>query len=94
MYACDEETEVDLARFNRFIREILDGQLTRNTFRPWEVQLLLDLDACQVPGPKRTDLLRRYQKAVQSQLLRGTGGFVTFGQFLKRRQKRGPSEPE
>jgi len=94
MHACDRETEVDLARFNRFIREILDGQLTRNTFRSWEVQLLLDLDACQEPASKRTELLRRYQKAVQSQSLRGTGKFVTFGQFLERRLKRGPSEPE
>ena len=31
-----------LAQFNRLIQELLRGNMQRNTFRPWEVELLLD----------------------------------------------------
>ena len=35
--------------FNRLIGDLLRGTMSRNAFQPWEVELLLDLDACQVP---------------------------------------------
>ena len=37
-----------LGQFNRLIRELLRGQINRNTFRPWEVELLLDIESCSL----------------------------------------------
>ena len=38
-----------LNRFNRLIGELLRGAISRNAFQPWEVELLLDLETCQIP---------------------------------------------
>ena len=43
------EQELMLNRFNRLIGELLRGAMSRNVFQPWEVELLLDLDTCQIP---------------------------------------------
>jgi hypothetical protein len=65
------DSEVILAQFNRLIQELLRGSSTRNTFRPWEVELLLDMESCELKESKRKEILRRYQKAVQKQLEKG-----------------------
>ena len=54
-----------LAQFNRLIQEVLRGNMTRNTFRPWEVELLLDIEGCGLRDAARRETLRRYQRAVQ-----------------------------
>ena len=60
-----------LGQFNRLIRELLRGQINRNTFRPWEVELLLDIEDCGLRESAKDGALRRYQKAVQRQMERG-----------------------
>jgi len=72
-------------QFNRLIRELLRGQINRNSFRPWEVELLLDIDDCGLRESARDSALRRYQKAVQHQLERGATAPMKLSEFLKRK---------
>ena len=74
-----------LMQFNRLIRELLRGQINRNTFRPWEVELLLDIDDCGLRESAKDGALRRYQKAVQRQLERGATAPMKLSEFLKRK---------
>ena len=74
-----------LGQFNRLIRELLRGQINRNTFRPWEVELLLDVENCNLRDSSRESTLRRYQKAVQRQLERGAVRPMKLSEFLGRK---------
>jgi hypothetical protein len=74
--------EAILAQFNRLIRELLRGQITRNTFRPWEVKLLLDFEGCRLREATRERTLRRYQKAVQRQMELGAAEPMLLSEFL------------
>jgi hypothetical protein len=77
--------EVILGQFNRLIRELLRGKINRNTFRPWEVELLLDIENCHVKDHLKDSVLRRYQKAVQRQLERGATSPMKLSEFLRRK---------
>jgi hypothetical protein len=79
------DPEDTLAQFNRLLRELLRGQIARNTFRPWEVELLLDIESCGLRETSRDATLRRYQKAVQRQLLRGVEQPMKLSEFLGRK---------
>jgi hypothetical protein len=65
------DSETVLAQFNRLIQELLRGNVNRNTFRPWEIELLLDFELCEFPDSNKRELLKRYQKAVQRHMERG-----------------------
>ena len=71
-----------LSQFNRLIRELLRGQINRNTFRPWEVELLLDVESCGLREASKASTLRRYQKAVQRQMERGATAPVKLSEYL------------
>jgi hypothetical protein len=75
-------------RFNRLVKEILQGEVRRNTFQPWEVYLLLDLEACRLTRSRREDALRRYQRAVQRQLERGELPPVRFSDYVGQRARK------
>jgi len=74
-----------LAQFNRLIRELMRGRFTRNTFQPWEVALLLDVESCNLKDASKDGILRRYQKAVQRQVEKGSGTFMLLSEFLGRK---------
>ena len=57
-----EESERMLSQFNKLITELLKGTLSRNTFRPWEVDILLDIEHCNLKDGNKRETLRRYQK--------------------------------
>ncbi len=79
------DPEETLAHFNRLMRELLRGQISRNTFQPWEVELLLDIESCGLKDAARENTLRRYQKAVQRQLTRGVTEPIKLSEFLGRK---------
>ena len=79
------DPEETLVQFNRLLRELLRGQINRNTFRPWEVELLLDIESCNLRDSSRDGILRRYQKAVQRQLTRGITPPMKLSEFLSRK---------
>ena len=87
-----EDTIIDgeavLYRFNRLIRELLQGVIKRNTFRPWEIEILLDIDSCELNGSNRRETLRRYQRAVQRQIENGARTPMKLSEYLATRGTR------
>jgi hypothetical protein len=78
--------EETLAHFNRLIRELLRGKMTRNTFQPWEIEVLLDIENCNLRESARQHTLRRYQQAVHRQLEKGAEVPMKLSEFLERKR--------
>lgn len=83
-----EQGELQLNRFRRLMGELQRGEMTRNSFEPWEIDLLLDFEACEVPSRRRTEILRQYQRAVERQLESGPGPPMKLSHFLILREQR------
>ncbi len=84
------DLELTVNRFNRLVKEILQGEVRRTCFEPWEVDFLVDLEECGLTRSRRDEALRRYQRAVQRQLEQGQIPPVRFAKFLGRRKPRIP----
>lgn len=77
-----QDSEIVLARFNRLIQELLRGAMNRNTFRPWEIEILLDIENCRLKDAGKKELLRRYQRAVQRAMERGAPTPMKLSEYL------------
>jgi hypothetical protein len=77
-------------RFNRLMRDLLKGEMSRNSFRLWEAEILLDIMSCDVAGPSMRDHLRRYQKAAQRQMAKGRSLPLKFSEYLDSLRGRHP----
>ncbi len=87
--------EAMLAQFNRLIQELLRGTMNRNTFRPWEINILLDIESCALKDGNKRELLRRYQKAVIRQMDKGAETPMKLSEFLDlQKAKRGELDSE
>ena len=75
-------SEARLNRFNRLMQELIRGNMNRNTFQPWEIEILLDIDACQIREPVKRETLRRYQKAVQRAMEKGAPTPLRLSEYL------------
>jgi len=75
-----------LPQFNHLIRELIRGKILRNTFRAWEIELLLDIESCRLRESARDNILRRYQKAVQRQMEKGETRLMKLSEFLVRKR--------
>jgi hypothetical protein len=78
-----QDSEAVLARFNKLVQELLRGAITRNTFRPWEVDILLDIEGCNLREGGRREILRRYQKAVQRAMEKGAPEPLKLSEYLQ-----------
>ena len=76
------DSETVLAQFNRLIQELLRGSMNRNTFRPWEIEILLDIEGCDLRDASKRETLRRYQKAVQRHMERGARLPLKLSEYL------------
>jgi len=83
MYESVPDSDAILAQFNRLIQELLRGSLQRNTFRPWEVALLLDIEGCGLRDAARRETLRRYQRAVQRHMEKGGDAPLKLSEYLE-----------
>jgi hypothetical protein len=81
------EREIDaetlLNQFNRLVQELLRGNISRNTFRPWEIELLLDIETCQLKDGQKRETMRRYQRAVQRQMEKGATAPMKLSEYLE-----------
>jgi len=77
------DSDAVLAQFNRLIQELLRGSMNRNTFRPWEVELLLDIESCNLRDSSRRETLRRYQRAVQRHMEKGARLPLKLSEYLE-----------
>src|SRR5277367_6925544 len=82
MLAETQNSEVLLTRFNKLLQELVRGSMNRNTFQPWEIQILLDIEACQIREPVKRETLRRYQKAVQRAMEKGAPTPLRLSEYL------------
>ena len=82
------ELELMLNRFNRLIGEVMRGVLARNSFQPWEVEILFDLENCRLERRRRLEILRQYQRAVERQMTAGPGPPMKLSEFLAMRALR------
>jgi hypothetical protein len=80
--------ELMLNRFRRLVRDLQRGTITRNDFEPWEVDILLDIESCQLERGRREETLQHYQRAVERQLEIGAGPPMKLSEFLKLRAGR------
>ncbi len=62
------DLELLLNRFNRLMRDLIRGETERNSFQPWEIELLLDIEACQLSRTRRIPVLKQYQRAMERQI--------------------------
>ena len=76
------DSEARLNRFNRLMQELIRGAITRNTFQPWEIEILLDIEACGFAEPVKRETLRRYQKAVQRAMEKGAQTPQRLSEYL------------
>jgi hypothetical protein len=83
MYESQPDSDAVLAQFNRLIQELLRGNMRRNTFRPWEVELLLDIEACSLRESAKRETLKRYQKAVQKHMEKGARLPLKLSEYLE-----------
>ena len=85
-------SEARLNRFNRLMQELIRGNMNRNTFQPWEIEILLDIDACQIHEPVKRETLRRYQKAVQRAMEKGAPTPLRLSEYLNGKKGSGAQE--
>ncbi len=64
----EEYSDEILPRFNRLMKDVIAANWTRTSFAPWEVELILDFEACAAERRARRDLMQRYHRAVLRQL--------------------------
>jgi hypothetical protein len=83
-----QDSEIMLAQFNRLVQELLRGSMSRNCFRPWEIEILLDIESCQLRESNKRDTLKRYQKAVQRQVDKGATNLMKLSEFLESQRSR------
>ena len=87
------DLELMLNRFHRLIAELMGGKTGRNSFLPWELDILLDMETCQFERRRRKEILRQYQRAVAKQMQRGPGPPMKLSEFLRLRAERTASRP-
>lgn len=81
------ELEARLHQFNRLMQEILRGRIQRNTFQPWEVEILLDIESCALRDSNRREILRRYQKAANRYVDRGGRSLLKLSEYLEKKHR-------
>ena len=96
MLAETQNSEVLLSRFNKLLQELVRGTMNRNTFQPWEIEILLDIEACNLREGVKKETLRRYQKAVQRAMEKGAAATpFRLSQYLHGKKSASvKSEPE
>jgi hypothetical protein len=82
------ELEWMLNRFRRLLGELFRGATIRNCFQQWEVDILVDIQTCELPHRRRLEILRQYQRAVERQMEIGPGPPMKLSEYLARRSRR------
>lgn len=82
------ELEIMLSRFNRLMSELTRGATARNSFTRWEIDLLLDIQSCELEPRRRSEIMHQYQRAVERQMETGPGPPMKLSEFLNLRANR------
>ena len=82
-----DELEARLHQFNKLMTELLRGRMNRNTFQPWEVEILLDIESCELRDANRREMLRRYQRAANRYFERGGRTMLKLSEYLEKKHR-------
>jgi len=85
------QLEIMLNRFRKLMAGLLRGEIARNAFQPWEVEILMDFENCVLEPRRRMETLRQYQRAVEKQMETGPGPPMKLSEFLQQKTIRRPS---
>ncbi len=77
------DSELVHAQFQRLLNELIKGTINRNTFQPWEIELMLDIQAADFGDTPQKELLKRYQKAVQRAYEKGAKMPMKMTEYLE-----------
>jgi len=80
-----------LNRFRKLVEDVIRGNVKRNVFEPWEVEILLDMEACPMEARRRSGILLQYMRRVEKQMEKGPGPPMKLSEFLQRKTTRRPS---
>jgi hypothetical protein len=64
------------------MNELIKGSINRNTFQPWEIELLLDIQSADIGRASEKEIYKRYQKAVQRAYERGAKMPMKLSEYL------------
>jgi hypothetical protein len=87
------QLEIQLQRFNKLMAEVMRGAVTRTSFQPWELELLIDMETCRFERRRRLEIYRQYVRAVTRQMQYGPGPPMKLSQFLAERARRHAAHP-
>jgi hypothetical protein len=87
------DSEAILARFNKLVSDLLRGTMNRNTFQPWEIEILLDIESCNLKDAVGRETLRRYQKAVQRSMEKGAPTPLRLSEYLSNKKTAAAAKP-
>lgn len=90
----NERNQEEMTALHQLVRDIIGGAVRRNTFTQWELELLLDLQTCQIRKGSRPELLRRYVRAVQQHFAQGAMAPLRLAAFLDQENQRRRSVAE
>jgi hypothetical protein len=76
-----------LAQFNLVMAEVLEGEMQRSKFQPWEIDILLDIADCNLRHSAKRKILQEYQNAVEAELKKGASLPLKFSEYVERRAK-------
>ncbi len=76
------DIEIVHAQFNRLMNELIKGAINRNTFQPWEIELMLDIQAADFGDSPQKEMLKRYQKAVQRSYDKGVKMPMKLSEYI------------
>jgi hypothetical protein len=82
------ERELTISRFQRLVGELMRGTVSRTVFQPWEVEILVDAQNCDLPEKRRIGILRRYYAEASKQLEREGGIPMKLSEYLEQRKKK------
>jgi hypothetical protein len=71
------------ASYCQLVQQLALGNVRRNTFTEWEMQLLLDFQMARIRTSSRAETLRRYLRLVQQQLAQGEPIPQRFSRFME-----------
>ena len=79
-----------LNQFRRLMDDLARTSVTRNCFQRWEIDLLLDIQTCQLSPSARREVLAQYRRAVERQYDKGAGAEapLKLSEFLEQRRSR------
>ena len=77
------DSQETLAQFNRLIEELLQGGPSRGRYQKWEIEILLDIESCNLDSKSAARILPEFQEEVQRKIKQGARRVLKLSDFLR-----------